>query len=161
MAHPSPYDVIGEIRLDAGGAAILQSLGSANPISFMVGTAALALPPMAAPSLLQFVGTYMTLNDYVPQGFGVSRTNAEALLPQFAADMVFPEMISALAALNHFAHYRMESSSANATRHRFGRSGNRQANHALWRIVMVHLSTRDPATKAYLRIPTCRGQVRP
>ena len=112
MAHPSPYDVFGEILLDAGGAAILQSLGSADPIPFMVGTAALALPPMAAPSLLEFVGTYMTLNDYVPQGFGVSRTNAEALLPQFAADMVFPEMISALAALNHFAHYPMESSSA-------------------------------------------------
>lgn len=91
MAHPSSYDVFGEILLDAGGAAILQSLGSADPIPFMVGTAALALPPMAAPSLFEFVGTYMTLNDYVPQGFGVSRTNAEALLPQFAADMVFSD----------------------------------------------------------------------
>ena len=55
----------------------------------------------------------------------------------------------------------IEASSDNATRHRFGHSGNRQANHALWRIVMVRLSTGDPATKAYLRIPARRGQARP
>ena len=52
-------------------------------------------------------------------------------------------------------------SSDNATRHRFGRSGNRQSNHALWCIVMVRLGTGDPATQAYLRIPARRGQARP
>jgi hypothetical protein len=43
----------------------------------------------------------------------------------------------------------IEASSGKTTRHRLNRSGNRQANHALWRIVMVRLSTGDPVTKAY------------
>ena len=44
----------------------------------------------------------------------------------------------------------IEASSGKTVRHRLNRSGNRQANHALWRIVMVRLSTGDPATKAYV-----------
>ena len=42
----------------------------------------------------------------------------------------------------------IEASSGKTTRHRLNRGGNRQANHALWRIVMVRL-TCDPDTKAY------------
>ena len=42
----------------------------------------------------------------------------------------------------------IEASSGRTVRHRLNRGGNRQANHALWRIVMVRLST-DPTTKAY------------
>ena len=42
----------------------------------------------------------------------------------------------------------MEASSGKITRHRLNQGGNRQANHALWRIAMVRLST-DPETRAY------------
>ena len=42
----------------------------------------------------------------------------------------------------------IEASSGKTTRHRLNRGGNRQADHALWRIVMVRL-TCDPDTKAY------------
>lgn len=40
----------------------------------------------------------------------------------------------------------VEASSGKTVRHRLNRSGNRQANHALWRIVMVRL-TCDPAIR--------------
>ncbi|MHB1763794.1 MAG: transposase [Acidimicrobiales bacterium] len=52
----------------------------------------------------------------------------------------------------------IEASSGKTTRHRLNRSGNRQANHALWRIVMVRLSTGDPATKAYVACRTAEGK---
>jgi len=42
----------------------------------------------------------------------------------------------------------IEASSGRTVRHRLNQGGNRQANHALWRIALVRLST-DPATKAY------------
>ncbi len=42
----------------------------------------------------------------------------------------------------------VEASSGKVVRHRLNRSGNRQANHALWRIVMVRL-TCDETTKTY------------
>jgi transposase len=42
----------------------------------------------------------------------------------------------------------VEASSGMTVRHRLNRSGNRQANHALWRIAMVRL-TSDEETKAY------------
>jgi transposase len=52
----------------------------------------------------------------------------------------------------------IEASSGKTVRHRLNRSGNRQANHALWRIVMVLLSTGDPATKAYVERRTAEGK---
>jgi transposase len=52
----------------------------------------------------------------------------------------------------------IEASSGKTVRHRLNRSGNRQANHALWRIVMVRLSTADPATKAYVERRTAEGK---
>ncbi len=42
----------------------------------------------------------------------------------------------------------VEASSGRVTRHRLNQGGNRQGNHALWRIAMVRL-TCDPDTKAY------------
>jgi len=42
----------------------------------------------------------------------------------------------------------VEASSGKITRHRLNRGGNREANNALWRIVMVRL-TCDPVTQAY------------
>jgi transposase len=42
----------------------------------------------------------------------------------------------------------IEASSGRTVRHRLNRGGNRQANHALWRIALTRLAT-DPNTKAY------------
>jgi transposase len=53
----------------------------------------------------------------------------------------------------------IQASSGKIQRHRLNRSGNRQANHALWRIVHVRL-TCDPASKAYLERRTAEGKSR-
>lgn len=45
-------------------------------------------------------------------------------------------------------------------RHRLNRSGDRQANHALWRIAMVRMS-RDPRTRAYVERRTKDGLSKP
>jgi len=52
----------------------------------------------------------------------------------------------------------IETSSGKTVRHRANRSGNRQANHALWRIVMVRLSHKDPATMAYVERRSAQGK---
>ena len=41
------------------------------------------------------------------------------------------------------------ASSGKVSRHRLNRGGNREANHALWRIVVTRMSA-HPATRAYL-----------
>lgn len=51
----------------------------------------------------------------------------------------------------------IEASSGKTVRHRLNRSGNRQANHALWRIVMVR-RTCDPTTKAYFERRRSEGK---
>ena len=51
----------------------------------------------------------------------------------------------------------IEASSGRTVRHRLNQGGNRQANHALWRIAMVRLST-DPATKAYAERRRAEGK---
>jgi transposase len=53
----------------------------------------------------------------------------------------------------------IEASSGKVSRHRLNRSGNRQANHALWRIAMTRLVT-DPTTKAYMVRRTAEGKTR-
>jgi transposase len=53
----------------------------------------------------------------------------------------------------------VQASSGKTHRHRLNRSGNRQANHALWRIAMVRL-TCDPRTKAYVERRTAEGKSR-
>lgn len=53
----------------------------------------------------------------------------------------------------------IQASSGKIQRHRLNRSGNRQANHALWHIVHVRL-TCDPASKAYLERRTAEGKSR-
>jgi hypothetical protein len=45
-------------------------------------------------------------------------------------------------------HSAVSASSGKTSRHRLNRSGDRQANNALWVIAMVRLS-RDPKTRAY------------
>ncbi len=53
----------------------------------------------------------------------------------------------------------VQASSGKTVRHRLNRSGNRQANHALWRIAMVRL-TCDLATKEYLARRTAEGKTK-
>lgn len=51
----------------------------------------------------------------------------------------------------------IEASSGRTVRHRLNQGGNRQANHALWRIAMVRLAT-DPDTKAYAQRRRAEGK---
>ena len=53
----------------------------------------------------------------------------------------------------------VEASSGKITRHRLNQGGNRQANHALWRIAMVRLST-DADTRAYAQRRQTEGKTR-
>jgi transposase len=50
----------------------------------------------------------------------------------------------------------LEASSGRTRRHRLNRGGDRQANNALWRIVLVRMHY-DPRTKAYLARRTAQG----
>ncbi|CAN5806090.1 IS110 family transposase [soil metagenome] len=50
----------------------------------------------------------------------------------------------------------VEASSGRTTRHRLNRSGDRQANHALWRIVIVRMKSHQP-TRAYVERRTTEG----
>jgi transposase len=51
------------------------------------------------------------------------------------------------------------ASSGKVSRHRLNRGGNREANHALWRIVITRLGSRPghPATRAYVERRTKEG----
>lgn len=51
----------------------------------------------------------------------------------------------------------VEASSGRTVRHRLNRGGNREANHALWRIVMVRLS-HDKTTQAYAERRRAEGR---
>jgi transposase len=51
----------------------------------------------------------------------------------------------------------IQASSGKTTRHRLNRGGNRQANHALWRIVFTRMSS-DPRTRAYVERRTAEGR---
>jgi transposase len=50
------------------------------------------------------------------------------------------------------------ASSGKTVRHRLNPGGNRQANHALWRIVFTRLGS-HPATRAYVRTPHRRREI--
>ena len=51
----------------------------------------------------------------------------------------------------------VQASSGRVTRHRLNQGGNRTANNALWRIVLVRMST-DPTTRAYVERRTKEGR---
>lgn len=53
----------------------------------------------------------------------------------------------------------VDASSGRQRRHRLNRGGDRQANHALWRIVMVRLSTHQP-TRDYATKSTTNGKTK-
>ena len=48
------------------------------------------------------------------------------------------------------------ASSGKVSRHRLNRGGNREANHALWRIVITRMSS-HPATRAYVQRRAAEG----
>jgi transposase len=54
----------------------------------------------------------------------------------------------------------IHASSGKTVRHRLNRGGNRQANHALWRIVFTRMSS-DPRTRAYVERRTAEGRSNP
>lgn len=54
----------------------------------------------------------------------------------------------------------LPASSGKVTRHRLNRGGNRAANHALWRIVMVRMSS-DPRTRDYVARRVAEGRSKP
>lgn len=81
------------------------------------------------------------------QEFGVGPQTASALLIAVGDNPERLKSEGAFAALCGVSP--VDASSGKMQRHRLNRGGDRQANHALWRIVMVRLR-HDESTKAYL-----------
>jgi transposase len=54
----------------------------------------------------------------------------------------------------------IQASSGKVTRHRLNRGGDRQANHALWRIAMTRMSN-DPRTRHYVTRRLDEGRSKP
>ena len=86
--------------------------------------------------------------------YGVGPDTA-ALLLIAAGDR--PERLRSEAAWAHMcAVAPIPASSGKTRRHRLNRGGNREANHALWRIVITRMSA-HPATRAYVQRRTAEG----
>ena len=86
--------------------------------------------------------------------YGVGPDTA-ALLLIAAGD--HPERLRSEAAWAHMcAVAPIPASSGKTRRHRLNRGGNREANHALWRIVTTRMSA-HPATRAYVERRTKEG----
>ena len=80
--------------------------------------------------------------------FGVSHETAARLL---VAGGDNPERIRSEAAFANLCGVApLPASSGKTTRHRLNRGGNRQANHALWRVVFTRMGN-DPRTRAYVQ----------
>ena len=68
------------------------------------------------------------------------------------------ERIGSEAAFAHLCGVApIHASSGKTVRHRLNRGGNRQANHALWRIVFTRMGS-DPRTRAYVERRTLEGR---
>ena len=71
------------------------------------------------------------------------------------------ERITSEAAFAHLCGVApIHASSGKITRHRLNRGGNRQANHALWRIVFTRMGS-DPRTRAYVERRLAEGRSKP
>ncbi len=89
-------------------------------------------------------------------GVGV---HTAALLLVAAGDNA--ERITSEAAFAHLCGVApIHASSGKVTRHRLNRGGNRQANHALWRIVFTPMSS-DPRTRTYVERRLGEGRSKP
>ena len=83
-------------------------------------------------------------------------TDVAAILLSCAGDN--PErMVSEAAFAALCGSSPVEASSGKVTRHRLNRGGNRQANHALWRIALVRMAC-DDATKQYAAKRKAQGK---
>jgi transposase len=72
-----------------------------------------------------------------------------------------PQRLRSEAAWTHLCGVApIEASSGKTVRHRLNRGGNRQANHALWRIVFTRMSS-DPRTRAYVARRLDEGRSKP
>ena len=90
------------------------------------------------------------------QGVGV---DTAAILVVAAGDN--PERIRSEAAWAHLCGVApLPASSGKLTRHRLNRGGNRQANHARWRIVFTRLAS-DPRTHAHVERRLNQGRSKP
>jgi transposase len=86
-------------------------------------------------------------------------THTAALLLVAAGDNA--DRIRSEAAFAHLCGVApIHASSGKTTRHRLNRGGNRQANHALWRIVFTRMSS-DPRTRAYVERRSLEGRSKP
>jgi transposase len=89
-------------------------------------------------------------------GVGV---HTAALLLVAAGDN--PQRLRSEAAWAHLCGVApIEASSGKVTRFRLDRGGDRQANHALWRIAITRMSN-DPRTRAYVTRRTAQGRSKP
>jgi transposase len=92
----------------------------------------------------------------VVEGVGI---DTAAILLVAAGDN--PERLLSEAAFAHLCGVApLEASSGKTVRHRLNRGGNRQANHALWRIVFTRMST-DARTRAYVERRLEQGRSKP
>ena len=83
-------------------------------------------------------------------------SDTAALLLVAAGD--HPERLRSEAAWAHLcATAPIPASSGKTTRHRLNPAGDRQANHALWRIVITRMSCHAP-TKVYVARRTAEGK---
>ena len=90
--------------------------------------------------------------------FGVG-PHIAALLLITAGDN--PDRLRSEAAWAHLCGVSpIEASSGKVTRHRLNRGGDRQANHALWRIAMTRMSN-DPRTRDYVARRLDEGRSKP
>jgi transposase len=86
-------------------------------------------------------------------------THTAALLLVAAGDNA--ERITSEAAFAHLCGVApIHASSGKTTRHRLNRGGNRQANHALWRIVFTRMGS-DARTRAYVERRLAEGRSKP
>jgi transposase len=90
------------------------------------------------------------------EGVGV---DTAAILIVAAGDN--PQRLRSEAAFAHLCGVApIEASSGKTIRHRLNRGGNRQANHALWRIVFTRMST-DEQTRKYVARRLAEGRSKP
>ena len=102
------------------------------------------LVTVTAPSLLELygVGVHTAAILLVAAGDNAERVHSEAAWAHLCG--VAP----------------LQASSGKTTRHRLNRGGNRQANHALWRIVFTRMGS-EPRTRAYVARPIEEGRSKP
>ena len=90
------------------------------------------------------------LQEAAPELLGVYGVGIDTAAALLAAAGDNPERLRSEAAWAHLCGVSpLEASSGKVTRHRLDRGGDRQANRALWHIVITRLAS-DPRTQAYM-----------